>query len=369
MNENKVENTVYRVVMHVEPAIAIGQAMKDVVSDIEIEIEELDHSEMKTPRGLRLVLTLKSDTAENAISRARGIPNRILSLFAFLRRVSLPETLPVKCYDVTSGRQEGLFIQYDYDVPMDKVSVRRIDRKDLRTSFRSISKLEEDNRNRVFRAFHWYSLALRSRDVFDIFTSLWIGLETINPLVRDYYGLAVEHSQCTNCGHKTAPTLNGIRKLLRESSGEGNIWARARKLRVGTMHGFRAFWKLIPEARKLVPILRDALDRRLRTILKIGYPSSLNPLDMAHPRPAYCRTTAIIQGPILSVVDRDVVPGIDLRIASMGKEAGRQGFRVEEKMKSITSRGFHLSGIEHSFHLGEQVGKYFKTFPPDLSSE
>lgn len=341
--------------MRVAPAIILnGPKTIDLGDSTQLYIRESIHPQMNVPDGLDIFSSIAANSMDVAFSRIRGYSSRILSLFSFLTSTSFPDILPVKCYDVTPSKKTGKFVQYNYGVPMDTVSARRINIDTLKTSIAKINALSEDYNNRIYRAMHWYKLAVQSRDYLDKFTSLWIGLETINPLLRDHFGLVVEYSKCTKCGHETNPTLNGIKHLFKESLSDTKPWKKIRDIRAGTMHGFRNFKDIMQELRTLVPILEKALDKGLCIIIGIPKQSRLKPLDLGHPRPAYYLSSAVVEGPDLNQLDKSMIPSIDLDFTLVGREYARQGHRFDSRI-SIDDR-YRFKEIQHTLMIKETVG-------------
>ncbi|NHJ12153.1 MAG: hypothetical protein EAX95_00670 [Candidatus Thorarchaeota archaeon] len=255
----KEQDNVYRVVMNAEPAVIIEGPRT-------VQLDQGTLFFVNVPRGLDVIATIPASNIDMAMTRARGLANRILSLFSFLAKSSIPELQIMKAYDVTPGKTSGDFVQYFYDLPFYAISAREIRRKQLKGSFEAISKLEEGENNRVLRAMHWLRLAIKSKDVLERFTSLWVGLETINLSLCRYYNLEIEYSKC-ECGRKKAPRLNGVRRLFHEIDNEKLNWRETTKLRAGTIHGFQPLHVIVPQLKEKIPLLEQALYKGLVLIL------------------------------------------------------------------------------------------------------
>jgi hypothetical protein len=248
---------VYRVIMRVSPAVVLTEPKTIVHSEnIQIRFENVIDPELRAPTGLKISAKWQADSIDQAISRVRGHADRTLSLFGFLTNTSLPEIHPVKCYTITPEKKEGIFVQYHYDLPIRPVSSRLVDDEELRASIESINSLSESHNNRVLRAMHWYRLAIRSRDALDIFISLWISLKSIDPVLRDHFHLETEFRTCPECNRKIHPMLNGVKKVLSAVSGSEKTWTKIGRIRVGLVHGFRDFNKMLSSIRQLIPTLK-----------------------------------------------------------------------------------------------------------------
>lgn len=183
----KLRPNIYRVLMKVEPAVIIGKPQTMRLDHGEFIFEDILDPETKSPMGMRIYATLPSTDIDTAMAQARGVANILLALFSFLTKTSIPELFIMKAYDVTPRKRSGKFIQYYYDVPFPKVSARAVDKEILRRCSEKITGLEESNNNRVTRAMHWFRLATRYEDLLERFTSLWIGLETMNLTLCHHY--------------------------------------------------------------------------------------------------------------------------------------------------------------------------------------
>lgn len=180
---------VFRAIFSVEPAVRIGKEMKLSFDYGELILKEIIHSEMGIAKSLLFDVTLNSTDCETAISSARGVVIRALDWISFLTATSLSNPRILKCYDVTPKRTEGKFERYYYIDFLDPISTRQSDITEMSLSYESILKHSESHQDRLYRAMHWYRLAIQSEDYLDKFTLTWIGLETLNPPLEEYYKL------------------------------------------------------------------------------------------------------------------------------------------------------------------------------------
>ena len=341
--------------MSVEPAVILSRPKTFKDDWYEIRFENIEHAKMKVAKGLRITATLLSmSDIETAESRARGIVDRLLSLLSYLTATSLPEVLVHKVYDVTPGRTRGRFLQKYYAVQLDTMSVRSIDDSDFMKATKRLSTLPEEDNNSLFRAMHWYRLALQARDALEMFTLLWIGLESINPLVRGHYGLKVEYSHCPECGHIQAPVLNGVKALWSDVIPDVS-WRRVLNQRTGTVHGFGALKTIAPESKFMVPLLEKVLRKGLDLLLGVTTQAETSPIDLGAPRPAYYSSEAIVEGPDLQYLDSEIVPGFDIDLKILDPTPDSQ--RHEFKAAPVIDRRFSFVDVTHEFHALPQIGE------------
>jgi hypothetical protein len=345
-------SNIYRVYLQVEPAVILGEPKTASMAQGEILFCDILDPTTQKPKAIGIVATLPAINIDAAISHARGLANRILSLFSYLTNTSLPDLLIMKAYDVTPGKKKGDFVQSFYDIPMERHSTRVVNKGSLSKCVTAISALPESDNSSIFRAMHWYRLALQSTDMMERYTSLWIGLETINPLLRQHYGLEIEYSQC-KCGRKKAPTLNGVRELMNELEEGGSLWREKTGLRAGVIHGYRAFKEITPEVRIMVPVLEQALEKGLNLILGLDKLERSKPANLANPQVAYYHSRGIISGPDMKDVDKEFEPTIiyELKLFKGAQNAPHHEIKFGQKIED----DFSFSNLEHALLVQSQV--------------
>ncbi len=94
----------------------------------------------------------------------------------------------------------------------------------------------------------------------DKFLSFFIGLETMNSILRKRYGLDVEYLKCPNCKKQSGfPTSNGMREHIKKLYPETKYWKRIRRLRNDITHGEVEFKNILDETLELLPIIENSL--------------------------------------------------------------------------------------------------------------
>ncbi|MHA2143487.1 MAG: hypothetical protein ACXADD_18575 [Candidatus Thorarchaeota archaeon] len=346
---------VFRVLMTVKPSAILGKARSFEMAIGHFRFEDIIDEEMNVPMGLSITVTLEEEDLQTAISRARGTTDKMLALFSFLSTTSLPELKITKAYDVTPGKKRGEFVQYFYDLPLTTMSIRTINIDEIRKSVTTINKHDESNINRIFRSMHWLRLALQSRDVLERFASLWIGLETINPNLRDHFGLEIEYSTCPKCKHKFSPILNGVKYLLKDVTNDPKIWKQVRDLRTWTLHGIRDLSEITAKLREMVPKLERVLGHGLCLLVGLKKRKTDDALDLGDPIPSYYISTATVEGPDLKLVDSEITPSFDIDISLIPSDRRGQHHRFDAKGR-IDDR-FSFKDDTHTFYSRPQVGR------------
>jgi uncharacterized OB-fold protein len=182
----------------------------------------------------------------------------------------------------------------------------------MKAAVEYLNTQKESSLYRISRAFHWYRRAIHTTEPLDRYTSLWVGIETLNPLLKKHYHLPDDKQKCQKCGHETVPTLNGVQTLFEELSPETSVWPKANRLRVGIVHGFDSFAELIPDANDLIPFLEDALVKGLDRVLGLKDRGKTYPVPLDYSILTYVELRTEINGPDMSEVDTRIEPEFGL---------------------------------------------------------
>jgi hypothetical protein len=351
----KSQNTTYRVLMTIEPAVIIGKPQTIRLDQGALIFADILHPKSKSPKGMSISATLPAADIDTAMSQARGITNIILALFSVLTKTSIPELLIMKAYDVTPGKRSGKFIQYYYDLPFTTGSVRAVDKRALSRSSEVITGLKESDNNRVTRAMHWFRLATKSKDLLERFTSLWIGLETINLTLCHYYGIEVEYSTCDCCG-KNVPILSGVKKLFQDIGDDNLTWKKTSGLRAITIHGSQPLQVIVPQLKEKIRSLENALYGGLNLILGLEG-SKDNTMNIGNTHEAKYISTATVEGQDLQFIDKEIIPAFEHKIGIVYPKSGGQFFRFEQR--PVIDKNFRFNEEEHVLytqpHLAHRI--------------
>ena len=93
-DEKEIQETIYRVILKVEPAVKLPRPLKVSIAGIELRIKMIIDPELKIPKGLQIATEISAESMGKAISRVRGYSNRALSILSFLTYSGLPSILP-----------------------------------------------------------------------------------------------------------------------------------------------------------------------------------------------------------------------------------------------------------------------------------
>jgi hypothetical protein len=162
-------------------------------------------------RGLFVDVFFAAATAEEALARARPAAQRIIDVVTFSSGAAAGSLVPVIAY-VQLSETSCEVIQY-HDLPIAPIARRGLTKERVQTLVSKMNEIADEDRMRLTLGINWYGKAVRSTNLFDAFTSAWTGLETINPLLKNRYGLPRDKvtRKCPNCDADVvvSPTSSG----------------------------------------------------------------------------------------------------------------------------------------------------------------
>jgi hypothetical protein len=222
-------------------------------------IFEKDPAGNEIPVGLSLEVKVNAQNIDEAIGKAKGIADGVTSFASLCSGVGMPIVREELAYDTSPEIYDRSHLQFFHEIPVTP-SRREIDHLAMIDIMDKVINLgESDKRERVTRAIRWCRRGALALDPLERFTWYWIGLETLNPLLQNTFGVS------------TKPTVSGIRAAVRKfKPDESTLFTRMRELRVGLVHGKTDLKTMIPEAVTLHNVTREILVRAILLILSIS---------------------------------------------------------------------------------------------------
>lgn len=205
------------------------------------------------------------------------------------------------------------------------------------------------------RTLWWYHRALDEEDPVNRFSLQWTALESLNPLLTEFWQLKPNRRSCPQCSADLGNLhgVYGIDKLLREiPETTENLFRRARDLRNAIVHGTKRPAAMRIEARALLVPIEAAIPRGIARLFSLAQGTEDS---LARP--------VIPQRPYYSASVR-----IMFTRAGRG-ELGLPGFypHVELSVKTHTRFDEHLEPQDFTFH-GDVIMWCSETFLPEKIS-
>lgn len=209
---------------------------------------------------IQMQTALEAASPDEAILLAGARANRWLAALAFAARVPVGDARALFAYDATPNKEERQFVQYFYDSSWPRPVVAAVEASMVQEVINGWGRHEGKGHWALSRAFFWYRRGLREPNPADRFTYLWFGLEALEPMLRARLNVRSETSRCPSC-HRLLedPSTAGIKAHLAAHGDGGELYGRARKLRVSLLHAVPYDFEIQEESRHLAQPLEEAL--------------------------------------------------------------------------------------------------------------
>jgi hypothetical protein len=257
----------YRVILHARPAARLPEKTNVVLNfpsdGMSAQIDELTQiaNGQAVPVGLVFDMKVSADSLDHAITKANSMADGIASFVTLVTGVGIPLVKPVQCIETTGGKTERDHIQFFDDIPVAEPSRHILDPNALIHIMDRYSKLSDKNvADRVARAGRWYRQGTIKIDLYDRFSSYWIGLEAVNHVLQDALGIVENSERCTTCGYKPMPTMSGVKEFVKRNfDATGELYKSLRRQRVKIMHSTTALGSISDQVQELTPRLGNVL--------------------------------------------------------------------------------------------------------------
>jgi hypothetical protein len=211
-------------------------------------------------QGIRSDIYLDANDIDDAIHISNTYAENIMGV------LDLSTTSPSMAarldfiYDASPLIKDRDFYQFHY-LPADERNIRKIDGDMFDKLFHSMDEYFD---GRITRAAQWFKRAQNEEDNITRFIFYWTGLESLNLLLCEHYGISEDDRElkCPKCKHRIFPVTSvGIKRLIIDDiKSPARDFSTIRELRVRLMHGQgkwdRAF---LEDVKKFIPTLRTAL--------------------------------------------------------------------------------------------------------------
>jgi len=243
-------------------------------AEIEIRpIFEKPDNSTSVQTGLEIRGKVEDLDFHSAAKQSRLRAEGIASFITFTNGAGLPLLQEELGYEVTEGVSARDFMQVT-KMPLVMPSQRNFSIETFVAAVRSYFDISDQNRReRVGRALRWYRNGVISSDTFEKFTSFWLGLESLNPILQDMLGVLDDPTYCPHCGRSfvSTPTMSGVRKFVEEYLPElVKDYSEVRKIRIDLMHAKTRLDQLLERARTATSTAQSILWRGIARFLAIS---------------------------------------------------------------------------------------------------
>lgn len=232
--------------------------------------------------------------AENinlAIDDAFTLVDGVIGLISL--NIAISSDIPIleKAIEWDDGIHDRCFVQNTI-IPYNVSNAREFEPEKFSIIFPYLIREDIHFRNlhpgRMERALRWYRKGIEEFDVFSKHTCYWVGLEILNPIIKDKYLEQITTDLLRYYHKKENPNdilpLAGIKYLLIERCHYSyDEWESCKEIRNGIIHGFKPLESIKKEVTENLPVLEKALqigifesidipEEQIRELIHLPYP-------------------------------------------------------------------------------------------------
>ncbi len=219
--------------------------------------------------GLRVLLRFQTDSIPEAVQVTETAAEGILQIMALATSADTPAFVIEQIIQHPEDDQPGKLIRFSQEhIP--HLKLRKAYWNHLDPIFAALQTCDAKTRARIVRSLRWMKRALTEQDPLDRFAGLWIGLDALNPKLRDHWDIKVEWWICPHCGKKTGRknTASGVAHLLQTiPEGSEAIAKEVAQLRHDTLHALKDVGETRDRVIKILPAVEAAIPRGICELL------------------------------------------------------------------------------------------------------
>lgn len=250
--------------------------------------DQRDETLSNVNMGWLIEVELFGENIDETIAKAIEISNFFLYIISLETGHPINDAKPILIYDINEEVEKRAFRQYFYDTSIPVIGADL----NYETLFDSTKKLYQYAQNnidikgnhRISRAMKWFKKGLTSVDVLDQFIFFWHGLESLNPVLANYYGVNNSikkeiDKKCPHCGKKIIISVDGgIESLYEDLEIDEQQRKEIKDIRNGISHGFEDLYSLTSKAQQVIPLLAQILYQGIYKILNL--PCNIRTIEM-----------------------------------------------------------------------------------------
>ncbi len=216
---------------------------------------------------------MKHHDINKAVVTAKSQVRGVISNLVYLSSTRILEIRPIAA-TVKINEREGRLVQFFGQVLVKNPKGDKINPHIVRRIYGKLSSMPLEFTYRVTRGIRWFRQALSSDNPIDTFLFLWIGLEAVEPRLREILG----STETKNCGEEW------IRKLQEDGSISRDIsYGRLKQIRKRIVHAYGKLVELVPLAESANKVLYVALGQAISALLEIETSPRIKSSEIENP--------------------------------------------------------------------------------------
>lgn len=242
-------------------------------------------SKEEAHQGIRYTVEVEATDILGAITVAKGLASHTADMLSMAGTVAIEDPVPLFAIDCEPSQNDREFAQVIHDAPQLRQFRRAINEADFSVLFDGLQRIRQTNPRRAYRldrALRYLRQGTLETDALDKFEDLWVGLEAINPLLRENYQTSTTFKRkCASCGNVLncasckaeahAPdNSSGIDYIVTEVLGLSGDDARLlRRKRIQIVHSTATFLQVSENLGRATEIARTALIAGIHDVLDL----------------------------------------------------------------------------------------------------
>jgi len=212
-------------------------------------------------RGLLFDVTLDAESADRARLIASRVLEQVEASLSFAMAVAIGHSQPIATF---AASPEGTAVEQVQILPVVAGARRWMIHERFRAFWDPLQVVDPVKRDRLERAIAWHRKGSQEEYALDRFVSWMSGLEALNPLIQEKYGLP--HDQTRPCPNpncrqpvNAGPIASGVQRALEQAAG-AEFARQVRRARNDIVHARESIG---PVVEQVSGVLRD-VGRALR---------------------------------------------------------------------------------------------------------
>ena len=249
----------------------------------------------------------KVDVIISAETIESGIDTALVFFDAAIGLISLqlvtPTDMPIfeKAIEWDDGIHDREFIQNTV-LPHNLGKVREFNSEKFGILFSKLNETEIPYRKkfpqRIERAIRWFRMGIFESDYFSKYTCYWVGLEILNPVIKEKYIENITNHPQHHYHKKDKPmeliNLAGIKYLLMEIQGKPyEEWMEIKDIRDSIVHGHKSLESIKTTVTKYLPALEESLLTGIYECIGLSEADTSKLIRPGYPRPSKTETRLI----------------------------------------------------------------------------
>ena len=269
-------------------AVSIGTAYSDDVKGLQYTLGNdtiliCDHK-VNVEGGsilesLIVQIDVNTDNFNDATHKGDNLIGFIKKIFTLQTNANVGITKLISGYETTKGNSTTEVYQRLYpDHPLffRERSIYETDVRNLITNLDHLATNDPIAGDKVSRAFHYFSRGIRETDPIDRFTWFWVGLETVDSLLTQHYGITQKVWRPKDLtlplsrGNRREENYPGVYTLfLRDSQYSENDYDKCRILRNDVIHSNDLLDIIVQRINRCQRIPHEMLRKAFFTLLHL----------------------------------------------------------------------------------------------------